>query len=176
MWQMLNKFMVLFLGLCLSIVLVHPAEGSNDSVQWANQVMQRKVDQISKVEPYGDKGIKVSFSPTNWLLFTTEEIRNGDYEWAIDFYQLRQRPWDGNVWLSFDQVNQQLIAKTAIKAWQLRYSNYQMLSKDAEEASRILAHRLTNYYKADKNKKKKLSNALIDEGLATGIIKMKTGS
>lgn len=172
----MKKLRVLFLAVCLSIVLVHPAEGSNETVQWANQIIRTKVDQISKVEPYGEQGIKVFFSPTDWLLFTTEEIRNGKYEWALDFYQLRQRPWDGNVWISFDEMNRQLIAKTAIKAWQMRYSNYQLLSKDPNKAARLLADRLLNYYKVDKHLKKKIAYGLIDEGLAIGIIKMKSGS
>ena len=172
----MKKLSVLFLGVCLSIILFQPAEGSNNSVQWADQVLRMKVGQISKVEPYGEKGIKVSFSPTDWLLFTTGEIRNGKYESAVEFYQLRQRPWEGNVWLSFDGTNKQLIAKTAINAWQMRYSNYQLLSKDPREATTLLVNRLTNYYKVEKHRGKTLANALIDEGLGAGIIQMKTGS
>lgn len=172
----MKKLMVLFLGLSFSLTLVKPAVGSNTSVHWANQVIGTKVDQISKVEPYGDKGMKVSFSPTDWLVFTTDEIRNGSFEWALDFHQLRQRPWDGNVWLSFDGTNRQLIAKTAIKAWQLRYSNYQLLTKDPYKAAILLTNRLSAYYGLKKHREKTIANALIDEALAAGVIQMKSGS
>lgn len=168
--------MVLFLGICFLTAILYPGVGSSDSVQWAKEMISKKVAHFSKVEPYGEKGMKLTFSPTDWLIFTNEEIRNGNFEWGVEFYQLRHRPWDGQVWLSFDSTNRQLIAETAIKAWQLRYNNYQLLSKDPQQAASLLVHDVTNYYQNEKHRKKKIVHALIDEGLALGIIKMKSGS
>lgn len=167
----------LLIALLISLFSVSVLALEQDPLKIANDGIRRKVVGVNSIEWDKQGAIKVSFSPTDWLLFSREEILHGQYGPALDFHTLRlQSSYNGEVWLHLSNKDKQQIIETTFRTWKLRYSNYQLCMNDTKTSKNLLLNRLNSFYSKKDHLDKQLTTTLIDEGLGAGIIRLKSGS